>query len=139
MNDRIRLAILLVVFAAAVSLIFAANNAFFRDYTAYFTPPPPPPPAAPITRLTIDFGNGTKRAFLGPVEEGMTIITALAAAEQAGNFDARLDGRGRVLAIAGISALEPRRWNVYVNGAMLRTVPGDVDVRPGDQIIFRYE
>lgn len=134
-----RLAVVLVVFAAAVALIFAANNAFFRDYAAYFTPPPPPPPPAPVTRLTIDFGNGTKRAFLGPVEPEMTIVTALRASELAGNFSASFNGRGEVLAIAGVKALGAKRWNVYMNGTLLSMPPGEFDVRSGDRITLRYE
>ena len=134
-----RLAVLLVVFAAAVALIFAANNAFYRDYAAYFTPPPPAPPPAPVTRLVIDFGNGTKRAFLGPVEPEMTIVTALRASELAGNFSTSFNGRGEVLAIAGVKALGNKRWNLYVNGTLLRTPPGEFDVRSGDRITFRYE
>lgn len=138
-KDRTRLAVVLVVFAAAVALIFAANNAFFRDYQAYFTPPSPAPPPAPVTRLVIDFGNGQKRAFLGPVEPEMTIVTALRASGIAGNFSASFNGQGRVLAIAGVQAFEPERWNVYVNGALLSTPPGEFDVRSGDRILFRYE
>lgn len=91
------------------------------------------------TKLTIDFGDGTKRAFRGRTEIGMTAMVALRAAQTAGGFKVETDDRGVVIAIGDTRANEVKRWHVYQNGALAKEVLGRVMVAPGDSLELRYE
>lgn len=139
-RSRTYLAITVVAFLGAAWLVVSQYNAFVSDFARYFTFVEPPK-SAPLqsVRVTIDFGNGTKRAFLGETEGGMTILSALRASGEAGRFEAATDVRGNLLAIAGIGAAGPKGWRVYLNGAGVDDFPGHVEVGPGDKIEFRYE
>ncbi|OHA08384.1 MAG: hypothetical protein A3B37_01620 [Candidatus Sungbacteria bacterium RIFCSPLOWO2_01_FULL_59_16] len=135
-----------VITVAVAGLAFSAiqyqREAFSRDYDRYISgltaPIPRSKPARP-TRLTIDFGNGTKRAFEGEAQVGMTALSALRASQEAGTFGVRTDDRGRVLEIAGIAAGGGREWRILLNGSPIQDLPGHVEIKPGDKILFRYE
>lgn len=131
--------IAVAVFLAAVAVIFFQNEAFYRDFLGYFSFAPSVVSQPRTARLTIDFGDGTKRAFEGQVAGGMTIISALRVSQAAGQFEAVTDNRGQVIDIAGVKNGNKKRWEVYRNGDAVAELPGHVEIRPGDKLVFRYE
>lgn len=127
-------------FLGAVVLIFTQNERFYRDFLNYSRVLPSPPAGEFHTaRITIDFGNGTRRAFEGPLEEGMTILSALRSAEEAGQFTVRTDTVGNITAIAGVRNAGGKRWRSYQNGTALADLPGHTSIRAGDRILLAYE
>ena len=127
-------------FFGAVALIFFQNDAFYRDFTGYFTfTPSPSARQFRSVRLTIDFGNGTQRAFEGASESGMTILSALRLSGDTGKFKIITDARGVLVSIAGVGNAPAKRWRVYVNGSMVEDLPGHISLQAGDQITLRYE
>lgn len=125
-------------FLIAVAVIFFQNEAFYRDFQDYISlsVPPASPPRA---RLTIDFGNGQKRAFEGQANAGMTALAALRVSQAAGGFEAVTSQRGEVVRIADVANSAAKRWRIYVNGTPTADLPGHTEIQPGDRITFRYE
>lgn len=140
-TSRNRLYWFLAIAAAvlAVAFIFLANESFYRDYQGYFTKDQEPPHAPATARLTIDFGDGRRRAFEGEVAVGMTALSALRTAQAAGSFSLAINQNGEVNEIGGLANSGGRKWRAYRNGALLTDVPGHAEVAAGDRIIFRYE
>jgi len=132
--------LLVGVATAAAAVIFFGNDSFYRDFTGYFAPPPTVREVSNgAARLTLDFGNGKRRAFAGTVESGMTILSALRAAEIAGRFSAFTDERGTLVEVAGIRNNAAGRWRVYRNNVAVGDLPGHTEIQPGDRIVLRYE
>lgn len=124
----------------AVALIFFQNDAFYRDFTGYFASSSPPLVRQfRSARVTIDFGNGTKRAFEGESQAGMTIISALRLSGDAGQFKITTDERGAIVSIAGVRNASGKRWRVYRNGLIGEDLPGHIGIEAGDRITLRYE
>lgn len=121
-----------------VVVVFFENEAFYREFLAISARPAPAPGFTASARLTIDFGDGTKRAFEGQADN-LTILSALRVSQQAGKFDVRTDRQGAVTAIAGVENSGLRRWQAYRNGRALDDMPGHVEVQAGDRVTFRYE
>lgn len=132
-------AIVIAVFLAAVAAIFYENEVFYQEFLGYFSFSSPTPALFHPARVTIDFGNGKKRAFEGRVESGMTIFSALRASQDAGGFEIITDNRGRVVAVNGVKNVREKQWGLYMNGVSITTLPGNIEIQPGDRIVFRYE
>ncbi len=127
-------------FFGAVALIFFQNEAFYRDFTEYLSVSPPPSIRQfRSVKVTIDFGNGTKRAFEGAAGAGMTVLSALRLSGDTGQFGIKTDREGAITFIAGVPNSPAKRWRVYRNGAMAEDLPGHIGVEAGDQVTLRYE
>lgn len=138
--QRLYWVIALAAFLAGVAVIFVQNDAFYGEFQRYFSALPEQPQGPGRTvRLTIDFGDGRKRAFVGTSADGMTVLAALRAAAEAGRFAVSTDARGRLADVAGYRAGGGRRWAAYRNDLPLQDLPGHVEVGPGDRVLLRYE
>lgn len=135
--------LVVAAFLFAVVLIFSWNDSFYYDMQAYSiglsSIPTKPGGASGLGRVVIDFGNGKKRSFEGEVKVGMTVLSALRAAEGAGNFRTLTNGRGGIIDIAGVKNNSHRRWRVWLNGVSLAQLPGETAISAGDRILFKYE
>ena len=132
--------LLAVAALAAAGFMFSANDQFYREYERIFTMAGMPSNVKPAgVLLTIDFGNGKKRAFLGKTSDGLTVYRALATSSEVGKFLIATDQYGHVTAIAGVKAESGHAWNLYVNGSAAAEVPGNIDIKAGDTMVFRYE
>lgn len=142
-QSRIYFGVAVALFIAATMLIFAWNDSFYSDFEFYFTGIEDNKVSSkrmpPVGLLGIDFGNGQRRAFEGPVENGMTAVAALRAATRVGKLEVATDERGRVTNIAGVKNNGEKRWRVYLNGATIADLPGNILVKGGDRVMFRYE
>jgi len=138
-------AVAVLVFLAALALIFSWNDAFYSDYQIYLSSTTPSSSATggrqvkSTGRVIIDFGNGRLRAFEGEVQSGMTILSVLNIASQVGKFDAKTDGQGVVVNIDGVKNNNGKRWQAYLNESLVRGEPASTPVRAGDDIAFRFE
>ena len=86
-------------------------------------------------RVTLDFANGTVRAFEGPVPRSMTIAHALRASAKAGHFTfdiAPVTGAGGLM-IEGFT-----NWQVLHNGAAVSKQLDQTFVRQGDALLFLH-
>lgn len=131
-------------FLAAVAAIFSWNNSFYHDMASYFADAPSSSKNGRVAVngrgiLGVDFGNGQRRAFAGDIYTGMTILAALRAAENVGSFQVKTDDRGAVVEIAGVKNNGRKRWRMYVNGDPLSELPGNLEIRDGDKVMFKYE
>ena len=91
-------------------------------------------------RLLIDFGNGKKRAFRGAVVDGMTVYDVLLASKEGGSFSFSVNGSG-VEEIDGVknSSRDSHEWRYSVNGKASNVSPEFEEVKPGDEIVFKFE
>lgn len=132
--------VLAVTSLTVAGIIFSANNRFYREYERDFAITPSPSlEKSPGVLVTIDFGNGKKRAFKGHASDGMTAYRALATSSEVGHFPLVTDPNGRVTAIAGVKEGLGHTWKLYVNGLAIAGVPGNIDVKAGDAMEFRFE
>lgn len=141
-DSKVYLGVAVAAFLGAVILIFSWNNSFYSDMYGYYTSAPPSAGVSRPTargRIGVDFGNGEKRAFGGEIYTGMTILAALREAENVGNFKTQTDERGKIVSIAGVKNNGRKIWRMYINGAPASELPGRVDIKSGDNVIFRYE
>lgn len=88
-------------------------------------------------RVVIDFGNGKKRAFRGEVVRGMTVYDALVASREVGGFSLSFKGDA-IDEIGGIKN-NSHIWRSYMNGKPITGLPQFEEVKPGDEIVFRFE
>lgn len=91
-------------------------------------------------RLLIDFGNGKKRTFRGAVVGGMTVYDVLLASKEVGSFSFSVNGNG-IEEIDGVknNPLNSHEWRYSVNGKASDVSPEFEEVKPGDEIVFKFE
>ncbi len=132
--------ILVIVAAVALALMFAANNGFFREFASNQPQTPPPSIVRPASLLvTIDFGGGKKRAFRSLDAAHMSAFAALSSSSVVGHFNLQTDEQGNVIEIGGVKANSDQIWKLYLNGTLESDVPGNIDLKAGDKVEFRYE
>lgn len=92
-------------------------------------------------QVVIDFGNGTRRAFAGPVEPGTKALDAMSYAAAAGQLALEFAGQNEmaVVRVGEITNTVERRWQVDLNGRGPLWRLQETEVRPGDklQLTFR--
>lgn len=91
------------------------------------------------TSLTIDFGNGQKRAFKGEIVENENLLNVLNQAAKAGNLNYKLDEKNNIAAIGTFAATKTKTWQWHVNGKTVEKPIYEVIVRPNDEILIKYE
>jgi hypothetical protein len=131
-------AIVGVAALAVLGIVFVFGNYLARD--ASFVPQEvgkKTEESGAKARLVIDFGNGTKRVFRGDVAEGMTVYDALLASQEVGGLSFSLNGE-EVNEIGGVKN-NSHEWRYYVNGKSAKTAPQFEEVKPGYEIVFRFE
>ena len=89
--------------------------------------------------LTIDFGNGEKRAFEGDVVENETLLDALILTSKAGNFRYNLDERSNLAAIESFVKNSKKSWYWYLNGKKNSKSLNEIFLKADDNILIKYE
>ncbi len=77
--------------------------------------------------LTIDFGNGQKRAFEGAIVENETVVDALNQASKAGGFS-----------IETFVANKEKSWHWYLNNQSVKSPLHEIILSPNDEILIKY-
>ena len=78
--------------------------------------------------LTIDFGDGNKRAFEGEIVENETPVDALNQASKAGNFSSE-----------EIILNKDKSWHWYLNDKKMGNLTDRVILKSNDKILVKYE
>lgn len=90
------------------------------------------------TRITIDYGNGKKRAFEGGVIDGMNLQDVFWGVEASAGivFSVKND---KIESVDGVKGRMPKKWNYYINEVRQNGNPLDKEIGAGDKIMLRYE
>lgn len=129
-----------ILIIAAAFLLILGGFVIFRF--SYFEPRPELPPSPQIIGraiLTVDFGNGTKRAFEGEIIDNETIIGILMQASKAGSFYYKLDDKYNLAAIESYANGKNKSWQWYLNDKKINNSPGETIIKSGDNILIKYE
>lgn len=138
-KSSFRWAILFAAFLGTVSFIFILNDSFNNDFFSYSqTIPTVFKEKNPFVRVTVDFGDGRRRAFEGKVLSPITAFEALQASQTAGGFSLNITLAGDIADIDGVRPGE-KRWRWYLNGFAEERPILDVPVFGGDKILVKYE
>jgi hypothetical protein len=94
-------------------------------------------------RLTIDYGDGVQKTFLNlEWKEKLTVFDALKAAEKhPRGIKIEHSGSGETIFIKNDAPNEGqggRNWRYSVNGEGGKVSAGIAELKPGDQIVWRY-
>ena len=132
--------ILLAVFFGTVAVIFVLNDDFSNDFQVYSEVQPlKPRERNAALRVTIDFGNGKKRAFEAEVASPLSAAEALRATQEVGKFTLKIGLNGEITEIDRVKAAGQKRWHWYLNGNPEERPILDVMVRGGDKVLVRYQ
>lgn len=130
----------IAAFLFAAGIIFFSNERFSRDMSFYVAVSPSSVGRVEkAVRLTIDFGDGKRRAFEGVATRPITAEEALRFSGNAGGFSSSITLAGEVVEIGGISPVVSKKWRWYLNGEPEERPMLDVLVRGGDRILVKYE
>ncbi len=92
-------------------------------------------------QVVVDFGNGTRRAFAGPVAPGTKALDAMSFAAAAGGFALEFAGQDEmaVVRVGDITNTSDRRWRVNLNGRGPVWRLQETEVQPGDRLQLEFE
>ena len=136
-RGRIHFLVAVLLASATAAFLMQQTMTFRAEFSDVAASPPARVDGYP--KITIDFGDGMKRAFRGRTETGMTAMVILRAAQAAGGFRVETDERGAIIGISATRSSGTRVWRLYRNGSPVRDVLGRVAVTPGDTLLLRYE
>ncbi|MBI2639789.1 MAG: hypothetical protein HYW90_02765 [Candidatus Sungbacteria bacterium] len=138
-KSSFRWAILFAVFLGAVAFIFILNESFNNDFLSYSqTIPAVFKEKNSFVRVTVDFGDGKRRAFEGKILAPITAFEALQASQAAGGFSLKVTLTGDIADIDGVRPGE-KQWKWYLNGFQEERLILDVPVSGGDKVLVKYE
>src|SRR3989344_7383599 len=116
-RNRLYVGLVVVVFLSVSWFIFSSNERFSRDMSLYSAVPSLPNEkiGGPI-RLTIDFGEGKRRAFEGSAPTPITAADVLRYSGNTGGFSSSFMLAGEIIEIGGIPSADGKSWQWYLNG-----------------------
>ena len=134
-NDWILIlsAVLLLILSVGAIFLFSGNkrdNDVSRSST---------PKIIGEANLTVDFGDGERRAFEGSIIENETLIDVLNQAARAGEFSYKLNGKTDLASIGELADDGKKSWHWYLNGEKINKRPSEITVKPGSNILIKYE
>lgn len=96
--------------------------------------------------LTIDFGNGKKRAFEGEIIKGETLVDVLSQSSKAGGFSYELNEGSEIVLFIDASYKEKnflknndKSWRWYLHDKKIDRSPSEIAPKNGDDILIKYE
>ena len=132
--------LLIAVFFGTVVVLFVSNDRFANDFYSYMTfPALKQKEISTRVLVTIDFGNGKKRAFEGSVASPLAAGQALRLASKAGGMALKITLAGDVTEIEKVRNQSDKRWHWYLNGRAESRSILDAAVRGGDKVLVKYE
>lgn len=100
-------------------------------------------PTASLSKTTlvaIDYGNSKIRRFKGPVSEETKAWDLFQQAISVGGINVEIADHFVPQNIDGLkNGKDGKQWNLYVNNAKQKFSPFEVQVKPGDEVVFKYE
>jgi hypothetical protein len=90
--------------------------------------------------VIIDYGNGQMRKFGGLTEENTSVWNLFQQAIAVGGIKVEISDHFIPRVIDGLeNGVDGKHWELYVNNTKQEFSPFDIQARPGDQVIFRFE
>ncbi|MDO8443463.1 MAG: hypothetical protein Q7S78_00510 [Candidatus Azambacteria bacterium] len=89
--------------------------------------------------LTIDFGDGNKRAFEGGIVANETLVDALNQASRVGNFSYKIDDKNNLSAINNFTSGKDKTWRWYLNDKKIDSLTDGIVLKSNDKILVKYE
>ncbi len=91
--------------------------------------------------VVIDFGNGERRAFSGPVGPGTTALDAMSFAAAAGSLELELAGQDGValVQVGKFRTSAQKRWEVRLNDRGPVQDLRRTSIQPGDRLNLRFQ
>lgn len=92
------------------------------------------------TTVVLDYGNGKTRIFKGPVAGEEKVWDLFQQAIAAGGINVNISNHFVPQIIDGFQdGANGKHWSLYVNNVRQKFAPFEIQVKPGDEIVFRFE
>ena len=90
--------------------------------------------------VALDFGNGKIRRFKGPIENNAKAWDLFQQAIAVGGINVEVSDHFVPRVIDGIKdGAGGKHWFLYVNNVKQKFAPFEIQVRSGDEVVFRFE
>lgn len=90
--------------------------------------------------VALDYGNGKIRRFKGPAEENARVWDLFQQAIAVGGINVAVSDHFVPQVIDGLKdGAGGKHWNLYVNNIKQEFSPFEIQVKPGDEVVFRFE
>ncbi len=88
----------------------------------------------------LDFGNGRVRRFKGPIENNAKVWDLFQQAIAVGGINVEVSDHFVPRIIDGIRDGDSgKHWSLYVNNVKQKFAPFEIQVKSGDEVVFRFE
>jgi len=92
------------------------------------------------TTVAFDYGNGKTRVFKGPAAGEEKVWNLFQQAIAAGGISVNISDHFVPQIIDGLKdGANGKHWSLYVNNARQKFAPFEIQAKPGDEIVFRFE
>lgn len=131
--------LLAVTAVSAAFYIISANNHFYQEYIVNIGELSKVTGFVPVSRVTIDFGGGVKRAFEGRVIQNMPASYILTAISEAGKFKIALTkDKKRIMAVDTVFNTAKKKWTLYLSGRDEPVEDISFEIHPRDNLTLIY-
>jgi len=90
--------------------------------------------------VVIDYGNGKMRRFKGPIEENARAWDLFQQALAIGGISVNVTDHFVPQVIDGLKdGAGGKHWSIYVNNTKQKFTPFEIQVKPGDEVVFKFE
>ena len=90
--------------------------------------------------VELDFGNGKIRRFKGPIENNARAWDLFQQAIAVGSINVEISDHFIPRVIDGIKdGANGKHWSLYVNNVKQKFAPFEIQVKSGDEVVFRFE
>ncbi len=90
--------------------------------------------------VALDFGNGKIRRFKGPIENDAKAWDLFQQAIAVGGINVEVSDHFVPTIIDGIKdGAGGKYWSLYVNNVKQKFAPFEINVKSGDEVVFRFE
>lgn len=90
--------------------------------------------------VSVDYGNGKIRTFKGPIGENAKVWDAFQQAIVAGGINIEIADNFVPQSIDGLkNGTGDKHWNLYVNNVKQKFSPFEIQIKPGDKVVFKFE
>ncbi len=97
-------------------------------------------PASKEVFLVIDYGNGKVRKFGGPIDDSAKSWDLLQQAIAVSGIKVEVAGSFVPKVIDGFSdGKDGKHWSFYLNKQKQTQTPYEAKIKPGDEVMFRFE
>jgi len=90
--------------------------------------------------VALDFGNGTIRRFKGPIENNAKAWDLFQQAIAVAGINVEVSDHFVPRVIDGVEdGAGGKHWSLYVNNVKQKFTPFEIQVKSGDEVVFKFE